>query len=402
MKEKKKILTVMPVLKGGGAERVSSMLTNEFSANGFETEYLLTSSDENAIINRDLKEDIPVTVLRKFFKNEGIATKLFYKLLRIISSVFCKFFEAVKADVPVIFSYMSFVSEYRREIKAMREKLKKEPDTTVVVFLQPSIPIVLLAARGLPNRIIISERGDPKRLIKSRYGYKFIEKYYTRADVAVFQTEDAKNTYPENIAKKGTVIFNPINGKLPEPYFGERNKYITTFCRISKQKNLPMLIDAFNIVHKKFPENVLRIIGQTSNRDDEEALDDTKALIEKYRIADFVEFLPFSTEVHKEIIADVLYVNSSDYEGMSNAMLEAMAIGMPVVCTDCPIGGASAVICHGENGMLSKVGDSEDFAEKVIEVLSDSDLSETLSHNAAKIREELSLENISKKWMELF
>ncbi len=402
MKENKKILTVMPVLKGGGAERVSSMLTNEFKASGYETEYLLTSSNEDEIINRDLKDDVPVTVLRKLFKNENAVTKLFYRLLRILSSVFCKLFEAVKADVPVIFSYMSFVSEYRREIKAMREKLKKEPDTTVVVFLQPSIPIVLLAARGLPNRIIISERGDPKRLVKSRYGYNFIKKYYTRADSAVFQTEDAKNTYPRNISVKGTVIFNPINGKLPEPYFGERNKYITTFCRISKQKNLPMLIEAFNIVHKKFPENVLRIIGQTSNKDDEEALDDTKALIEKYGIADFVEFLPFSTEVHKEIIADALYVNSSDYEGMSNAMLEAMAIGMPVVCTDCPIGGASAVICHGENGMLTRVGDSEDFAEKIIAILSDDELSEKLSRNAARIREDLSLRNISKKWMELF
>ena len=398
----KKVLMIISVLRGGGAERVASLLENEFYNNGYDAEFLVTSTDRENIINRDLNEKIPLTVLREQFSRESIIKKWFYKLLRILSSVFCKLFEAVKADVPVIFSYMSFVSEYRREIKAMREKLKKEPDTTVVVFLQPSIPIVLLAARGLPNRIIISERGDPKRLIKSRYGYKFIEKFYTRADVAVFQTEDAKNTYPENIPKKGTVIFNPINGKLPDPYFGERNKYITTFCRISKQKNLPMLIEAFNIVHKKFPENVLRIIGQTSNKDDEEALDDTKALIEKYGIADFVEFLPFSTEVHKEIIADALYVNSSDYEGMSNAMLEAMTIGMPVVCTDCPIGGASAVICHGENGMLTRVGDSEDFAEKIIAILSDDELSEKLSRNAARIREDLSLGNISKKWMELF
>ena len=283
-----------------------------------------------------------------------------------------------------------------------RKKLKKEPDTTVVVFLQPSIPIVLLAARGLPNRIIISERGDPKRLIKSRYGYKFIEKYYARADSAVFQTEDAKNTYPRNISVKGTVIFNPINGSLPEPYFGERNKYITTFCRISKQKNLPMLINAFNIVHQKFPDYILRIIGKPSNKDDEEALRDTDELILKYGIFDFVQFLPFSPSVHSEIITDALYVNSSDYEGMSNAMLEAMAIGMPVVCTDCPIGGAAAVITHKENGMLTKVGDHEDFAKAITEVLTSPELSARLSANAAKIREELSLENIAKQWMELF
>ncbi|MBO5396699.1 MAG: glycosyltransferase [Clostridia bacterium] len=402
MSEKRKILTVISVLRGGGAERVSSMLTNEFNESGYETEYLLTSSDEDEIINRDLNQDIPITVLRKLFESENALQKLFYKLLRIVSSVACRLFEAVKKDVPVCFSYLSFISEYRREIKAMREKLKNEPDTTVVVFLQPSIPIVLLAARGLPNKIIISERGDPKRLIKSRYGYKFIEKYYARADSAVFQTEDAKNTYPANISAKGKVIFNPINGSLPESYSGERNKYITTFCRISKQKNLPMLINAFNIVHKRFPEYILRIIGQTSNKDDEEALIETKALIEKYGLTDFVEFLPFSPSVHKKIITDALYVNSSDYEGMSNAMLEAMAIGMPVVCTDCPIGGAAAVIKHKENGMLTKVCDHEDFAMAVIEVLENSVLSQKLSVNAAKIREELSLKNIAKQWMELF
>ncbi len=401
MTEKKKILTVMPVLKGGGAERVSSMLTNEFDASGYETEYLLTSSDEDEIINRDLNSDIPVTVLRKLLKPENALQKLIYKLLRIFTSVVCRLFEAVKLDVPAAFSYLSFVSEYRREIKAMREKLKREPATTVVVFLQPSIPIVLLAARGLPNKIIISERGDPKRLIKSRYGYKFIEKFYPRADSAVFQTDDAKNTYPGNISVKGRVIFNPINGSLPEAYHGGRNKNITTFCRISWEKNLQMLIRAFSIIHDIFPDYYLRIIGQTSNAQND-VLIDVENLINELNLNGYVKLLPFISNVHSEIIQDAVYVNSSDHEGMSNAMLEAMAIGMPVVCTDCPIGGAAAVINHKENGMLTRVGDYEDFAKAIIEVIENPELSAKLSANAAKIREELSLENIAKQWMELF
>ena len=400
MSEKKKILTVITVLKGGGAERVSSMLTNEFKESGYETEYLLTSSDEDEIINRDLHPDIPVTVLRKLFKPENALQKLYYKLLRIVSSVVCKLFEAAKLSVPVCFSYLSFISEYRKEIKAMREKLEKEPDTTVVVFLQPSIPIVLLASRGLPNRIIISERGDPKRLIKSRYGYNFIEKYYTRADSAVFQTEDARNTYPHNISVKGRVIFNPINGGLPDAYHGERNKNITTFCRISWEKNLCMLVSAFAIVYRMFPEYRLRIIGDSGKENQE--IYKVKKLVSELNLESYVDFLPFNKSVHKEILEDTMYVNSSDHEGMSNAMLEAMAIGMPVVCTDCPIGGAAAVITHKENGMLTKVGDHEDFSKAIIEVIENPDLSAKLSANAAKIREELSLENIAKQWMELF
>lgn len=399
MSVNKKIMMVIPVLKGGGAERVSSVLLNSFKNKGFETEYLLTNSDEDEIINRDLDKDIPVTVLRKSFVTESVFVRIFYKLLRIFSSLICKIFESLKFSVPVCFSYLSFISEYRKEIKAFRNKLKTEPDTTVIAFLQPAIPIVLLAACGLPNRVIISERGDPKRLIKSRYGYKFIEKYYMRADAAVFQTEDAKYTYPPNIAKKGYVIFNPINENLPKAYFGERNKNITTFCRISWEKNLSMMIDAFAQVTKHYPDYRLRIIGNAGNKNDINYLKD---YVNSLSLSEYVDFIPFKANVHEFIINDAVYVNSSDHEGMSNAMLEAMAIGMPVVCTDCPIGGARAVINHGENGMLAKVGDCQDFAEKIISVLNDKELSNKISSNASRIRTDLSLEKISEQWMELF
>jgi len=87
---------------------------------------------------------------------------------------------------------------------------------------------------------------------------------------------------------------------------------------------------------------------------------------------------------------------------MSNAMLEAMAIGMPVVCTDCPIGGASSVIKSGENGLLVDVGDAEGLAEAIEKVISEVGLSEQLSENAVKIKDDLYLSNIARKWMELF
>ncbi len=395
----KKVLMVMPVLKGGGAERVASILTNEFYKNGYTCEFLLTSCNRDEVISRDLDENIPVTLLHDFFE-ESVAD-LFYKLLRPVTSLFCTPFEKAKKSVPIAFSYLSFIANYHKELKALEKVLKEREDVTVVTFLQPSIPMVLLAGRKLPNRIIISERGDPKRLMKHRYGYNFIKKYYERADKIVFQTEDAKNTYPENIASKGTVIFNPIKENLPPRYEGERNKNITTFCRISYQKNLPVLVKAFAEIHKAYEDYRLRIIGNTQNADDEKALKETKELTEKLNIGDFVDFEPFSLDVHKEIIEDAVYVNSSDYEGMSNAMLEAMAIGLPVVCTDCPIGGASAVIKNGENGLLVDVGDADGLAEAIEKVIADKDLSEKLSENAVKIKEELSLSNIARKWMEL-
>ena len=397
MSSNRKILMVMPVMKGGGAERVASLLLNQFLKNGYDCEFLLTSSDKNNVINRDLDPKIPVTSLYGQGKKHGI----FKRIAELFSSLLCKPFELFKIPVPSAFAYISFVSQYHSEIKALRKKLKSEPQTAVISFLQPSVPITLIAAKGLPNRVIVSERADPYRLLKKRYGYNFIKKYYQRADAVVFQTKDAMAAYPDNISPKGTVIFNPINDKLPEPCFGEREKYVTTFCRISRQKNLPVLIEAFADFHKEYGDYRLKIIGEPQNDDDKAALEETKALADKLGITKHIDFMPFSSEVHNLIIHDAMYVNSSDYEGMSNAMLEAMAIGMPVICTDCPIGGANAIIENNQNGILTEVGNACEICEAMKKIAGDKAFADNLSRNAAQIRYNLSLENTAKKWMEL-
>ena len=398
MSKNKKILMVMPVMKGGGAERVASLLLNEFHKNGYDCEFLLTSSTKEESVIRDLNCEIPITSLSH---NSGKLQKLLYSILRILSSIFCKPFELFSIPVPSLFAYISFVSHYYSEINELKTKLKQEPESTIISFLQPSVPITLIAAKNLPNRVIISERGNPKRLLKKRYGYNFIKKYYQRADAVVFQTPNALNAYPENISEKGTVIFNPINNNLPESYFGEREKFVTTFCRISPEKNLIMLADAFAEFYKENKDYRLKIIGDAVNDSDKKTLIQLKDRIHSLGISDVTDILPFSPNVHPLVLHDAMYVNSSDYEGMSNAMLEAMAIGMPVICTDCPIGGASAVIDNGENGILTEVGNAKELADAMKKIASDKDFSDKLSRNAAQIREKLSLENTAKKWMEL-
>lgn len=391
----KKVLMFIPVMKGGGAERVASLLMNEFHRNGYETEVVITSSSEKDVIRCDLNEEIPLT----FLKKEKIS--VIYRLIALTASVFCRFFEKFRLDVPAFFAYLSFVSQYNSEIKQIRKILEKNPDATGVAFLQPAIPMLMLASKELPNRIVFSERGNPERLMKHRYGRKFIEKYYTRADAAVFQTAEAMRAYPDCVSEKGTVISNPIKPDLPKAYHSGRNKYITTFCRISAQKNLPLLFEAFNLLHKKHPDYILRIIGDAVNEEGRAIEKQLHDYIKSNGLSECVIFEPFSSDVHEMIIGDDMYVNSSDYEGISNAMLEAMAIGMPVVCTDCPIGGARATITDGVNGLLVPVGDVDSLYKAMKRLIEEDGLSEKLSFEAEKIRHELSLESIAGKWMEL-
>ena len=136
-------------------------------------------------------------------------------------------------------------------------------------------------------------------------------------------------------------------------------------------------------------------------KEDKSELKDIKNQIDRLKLNEAVVFEPFMSNVHEAIIKDAMYVNSSDYEGISNAMLEAMAIGMPVVCTDCPIGGAEATITDGENGLLVPIKDSNALYEAIKRVIAEEGLADKLSQNAAKLREELSLEKITDKWEQL-
>lgn len=396
---KKSVMMVIPQMVGGGAERVAAMLLNEFHRAGFEASFLLTHSKREEIVNRDLDPDIPLILLQE--RCGGRKSGLGAKLSKAGSSACSHLFEVFGRPVPAGIARWSFGCLYEEEIKQVRSILQENPEMTVVVFSQPAIPIVLLAARGLPNRIVMSERADPKRLMGKRYGRKFIEKYYTRVDAAVFQTEDAKRTYPDCVSEKGRVIFNPLKEGLPQPYDGERRKTIVTFCRISAQKNLPLLLEAFRRLHGDHPDYSLRIIGDAVNDADKKLETELKAFVAENGLGKSVSFEPFSPDVHGLILSDGMYVNSSDFEGMSNAMLESMAIGLPTVCTDCPIGGANAAIRDGENGLLTPVGDAEALYRAMKRVIEEPGLAEKLSENGRKLRDELRLDTVAKKWMEL-
>jgi glycosyltransferase involved in cell wall biosynthesis len=401
MSKKNQLMFIMPVMKGGGAEKVAALLLNEFNKNGYECELVLSNSGRDEFIDRGLDSAVKVTFLCENFGSKNVFAKIFLTVFRAFASFICKIPEALGIRVPASFAYLSFKAQYFDELKALRNLIRKNPDASIISFLQPSIPLVLLAAKGLPNKVIVSERGDPKRLLKKRYGYNFIKKYYQRADAVVFQTKEAMATYPENISSKGSIIFNPVSNTLPEPYSGKREKNITTFCRISYEKNLILLADALADFYKENKEYRLKIIGGISNDSDAKTLRQLEDHLSELSISEITDILPFSSQVHSLVIRDAMYVNSSDHEGMSNAMLEAMAIGMPVICTDCPIGGANAVIQNGENGILTQVGNAEELSEAMKKIAGDKAFADKLSKNASQIREKMSLENTARKWMEL-
>ena len=252
-----------------------------------------------------------------------------------------------------------------------------------------------LSTLFLRKKHIMSERNNPKRNIAKRsvrWARSFV---YKRAKKVVFQTEFARDYFSKSIRKKGVIIENPITiEKLPRKTETQTFKMIAV-GRLEPQKNFEMLISAFEKFQKSNQEYSLQIFGRGSQKEYLQELIKQKGLPEKIVIRDF------SNEIFKELASSDFYVASSNYEGISNSMLEALCIGLPVVITDCENGGEKMFVANGENGYLVNVGDVDGLAEKMLLIAEDFDLQTQLSKKALQTRERVDLQRVGAKWMQL-
>jgi glycosyltransferase involved in cell wall biosynthesis len=157
-----------------------------------------------------------------------------------------------------------------------------------------------------------------------------------------------------------------------------------------------MTIDAFGCVLLKHNEYTLEIYGDGPLKNELIDYAKEKCLNEK------VIFHGSSKQLHEDILNAKVFVISSDYEGMSNSMLEAMALGIPTISTDVPSGGARAVIRDHKNGILVPVRDVRALSDSINEIIDDDILANVLSENGQSIRKSLNINKIAGMWMEYF
>lgn len=346
-----KVLTfLIGSLGGGGAERVTIALGNYFCEKGYEVNFIAFSKENN---NYDLNQKI-----NRYFLPENNNKR-------------------------IIFSRISLLKKFLK---------KQSPD--YVISLGLGYQYLLLGNLLNKYKFILSERNAPQ------YYYKWYEKIYVKycyrkAYKVVFQTQEAQDYFGQTVYDKSKIIANPITSTLPLPYDGIRKKTIVSVNRLSKQKNIFMLLRSFKRVLDVYPEYNLEIYGKGEQKDELERYAEYLGINTK------VKFMGQKKDVHSLIVDSALFVSSSDYEGMSNSMLEAMAIGLPVICTNCPIGGAAMVIQNGVNGILTKVGDEIELANAMIDLINNPKKAKLLGKNASKIRDDLNVNTIAKKWEDL-
>ena len=344
-----KIAIFMPRIVGGGSERFATVLANGLSARGHDVR-LLTGPPKKG----------------EFFLSNEVKRFILYKKISLL-----------------------------KDAKTLHNYLKtNQIDVCVAVGVYPNL-VAALANIHLKSFIILSERNAPKQdylSLRIRILRKFL---YWRGDAFVFQTPDAKAFYSKSIQKRGVVIPNPLLENLPIRIKNTRHE-IVAVGRLMPQKNYPLLLAAFAMVEKKHPDYILRIFGRGPL---EEKL---KSYAKSLDIANKVIFEGFSLNVHDKIKESEIYVLSSDFEGLPNALMEAMAMGLPVVSTDCPCGGPKMIIENETNGVLVPVGNKELMASSICRFIEDADFRENCANEAFKVRERFCVENILNQWEDVF
>jgi glycosyltransferase involved in cell wall biosynthesis len=341
-------------LEKGGAERVASNLCNYLIENNEVS--IITSIKSNNYYK--LKEDIKLYNL-----DEG------------------------KPDKNLLKKNIS-------RLKKMNYLIRKiKPDIIVSFLPEPSYRILFLKIFNKNLKIIVSVRNDPKIEYKATINRLIMKILYPLADGFVFQTQEAKEYFSKKIQKKSAIIPNPINEEfICEPYNGEREKIIVTVGRLEEQKNHKMLIEAFSKLPKQFSEYRLIIYGEGSLRCKLE--EQIKELNLTKRV-----LLPGQVDNIKEKIYKAsLFVLPSNYEGMPNALMEAMSLGLPCISTDCPCGGAKFLIENQVNGILIKTKNMNEMKNTIEYMLKNEKERIRIGQNAIAIKEELSPRKINKNW----
>lgn len=307
--------------------------------------------------------------------------------------------------------------------KKLENIWRTEKTDVILSFIGRNNFSALISARRVDIPVAVAVRADPKMEYCSAKDRIMMKLLYPKAAAVILQTHDSETFFPNNVRKLSVILKNPINPAFFEDYSGSATDgstdtagsatdgttggngnstdtaagphRIVSVGRIDENKNHRMLINAFNSIKDDIPEYSLEIIGEGELRNE------LKALVKSLDIEDRVSLPGSCDNVAKKIYGADLFVLCSDTEGVPNTLLEAMALGIPAISTDCPCGGPKDIIVPGKNGFLVPVGDAQSLADCMYKVLGDEELRKSISLSAKKTASEFSEDKVVEEWLAL-
>lgn len=340
-----KLSIVTATLTSGGSERVISLLANAFYAKGYEVSIVCLNKH---IVYYPLDPNIKVLFAEDEVKSESVIKKMGW----------------------------------------LRNYVKTSSPDVVVPFMEAVYCVTLLALVGVRVPVISSERIDPRR---SPFFRNILRRLFLPLTThLVVQTQDIKNFYPGFIKKNTTVIYNPVTEKVFSLPQVEKKNSIISVGRLYQQKNQRMLINAFSMIVNDFKDYQLVIYGEGPLR--EELEKQVRDMNLEGRV-----LLPGVTEdVAGKLNESKLFCLSSDYEGMSNALIEAICVGLPIISTN--VSGAEELIDSGKNGEVVEIGDTNALADAMRSLLSNEEKMAEYGQNNKRLAPKFNTASIVEQW----
>ena len=353
------IAFLIPTLGSGGAERVITLMSNYWAEKG----YNITLYSMDSHLNK------PFFPLNK---------KVNYEPLDILNP---STGTIKKSLIPIV---------------KLRKKLNSLKPDVLIAHLDIAIFLSLLATRFSNQKIIIYEGTNPY-LSKTNRFVKAANLYLSFfSSRVILQTHQIAKTFPVYLQKKISVIYNPIKEpeELNQVTDYQKNlsrKNIVSVGRLVPAKGYDTLLKAFSIFIEKHPDWSLTILGEGNERNKLEKLcydlNIAKHVDLRGRVAD-------PSLIAKDCS---MYALTSNYEGLPNALCEAMVLGLPVISTKCKFG-PEEIIEHGKNGLLVPVGDAESISQAFQKLADDVALCQKIGNGAKGIIHRCGINSVMNQW----
>lgn len=360
VKQGKHIAFYIGSLHKGGAERVFVNLADFFRKEGYRV----------TMVTQYRKED-------EYELPDGVA--------RVIS------------DITQEELHNSRIVNFFRRVKKLHRIWKSEQPDMVLSCIGKNNFMTVVTTMFTPTRSVVSVVGEAREEYPNRLMRMLANLLFPYASGVILQTERSRYFFSKRVQKKAVILPNSLNPDFIKPrYEGERDKRIVSVGRMDANKNHEMMIRAFASLADNYPEYTLTIYG------DGELHSYIEDLAHKLGVGDRV-FLPgVIPDVAEQIEKASIFLLTSYSEGVSNALIEALASGLGVISTDVPSGGTVELMEDGVNGLIIPVGDQKALEQAMDKLLSDPAYLEQLGREAARIQERLAPERVNRLWQEFF
>ena len=348
----KKITFILGGLAKGGAERVVNNLSNHLVLEGYDIDIITLLND-----TVDYNFDSSINIINYSKLNKKYSNLLFYWF------------------------------------KNLHNYFKKNPERTIISFFVKINLITILSSIGCKNKLIVSERSDPFSDGRNPI-YNILSKLlYKKCNYVVLQTKQIASNFYKVFGDRIKVIPNPIQFYEEYSNINPKENLIISVGNLKEAKNYSMFIDAINLSKNNLKDNKVIIYGEGELRKTLE----TK--ITEYHLEDIIHLPGRVDNIQKAIYKAKLFILPSNYEGMSNALQEALSLGLCCISTDCL--GANELIKEDVSGIIIPRNNPIELSHQINTLIDDDKKRLLLGKNAYIYSKNFSIEKISNLWKEI-